>query len=527
MRKSLNGIPEFSKLPRLRSALQWLLNVRTSRSCALVLGLLIVCPDARPSELSAGTNVEVRLSTATGSRVSHVGDRLQATVIAPVIEGGMVVIPPGALLSGSVVSVHRLGLGLKHSVASIEFRFDSLQLPQQRSIPLSTQVIAVETAKERVNGHGAIGGIHPVANLSSAVSIMISTILMQPGIVLPVIGVKFLLVRSPDPEIYFPSGTEFVVQIKKAAFLPYAPARTALLPDLSPEQDSRARQLVDRMPEQQSQRGPNRPSDLVNIMFLGTQDAVERAFRAAGWTGAQAHNAVAVYRMFHCLVQRAAYTKAPMARLRLNGVPQQLEYQKSLDTFEKRHHIRLWKQDGSDAWLSAATEDVSFTVSKMHVTHASDQNIDNERAKVVNDLALTGCLDAGSVIPRDNLHVESKGKELIVTDGKIAVLRLNDCTHPVNVTGPEHHSVGSHLTHIAAVVGSDIVRSNPLSLSFNISNMILNREDAHTRTLQAGSRQQRKALATEALLSGRWKRASVVGNAVSLAGAGASISIGQ
>jgi hypothetical protein len=35
---------------------------------------------------------------------------------------------------------------------------------------------------------------------------------------------------------------------------------------------------------------------------------------------------------------------APMGRLTLNGATADAEYQKSLDTFSRRHHLRLWEQ---------------------------------------------------------------------------------------------------------------------------------------------------------------------------------------
>ena len=63
---------------------------------------------------------------------------------------------------------------------------------------------------------------------------------------------------------------------------------------------------------------------------------------------------------------------------------------------------RGWKQGQEDAWLGAATEDVSYKFQRMHLTHATDPLIDNERTKVLNDVAFTGCLDAATVMARDS-----------------------------------------------------------------------------------------------------------------------------
>ncbi len=503
-----------------------LLSLRWFRNAALLFAFVTVSLQAAGTQLPTGTNLEIRLAAPMGSRISHVGEQVRAMVIAPVIEDGTVAIPQGSTLSGTVISVHRLGWGLKHCTASLELRFDSLELPadgvakSSAVVPLTARVLQVETAKERVTANGVIGGIHPALNLSSGFSIFISAALMEPGLAVPFMGVKFLLVRSPDPEILFPAGTELIVQLQKPVELQRGAADGGYLPELGAEDEARVRSMLEDMPVQQTERGRNdAPSDLANVVLLGKQDQIDRAFRAAGWTGAQAHNAIALYRMFYCIVSRAGYSKAPMSQLRLNGVTQQMGYQKSLDTFAKRHHIRLWKQSRPDVWLSAATEDLSFTMNKMLVNHASDRNIDNERAKIVNDLALTGCLDGASVLARDNLRIESDGWRSIVTDGKIAVLRMNDCRHPRNVTPPEHFVVPSHIAHISGVIARDIMRSNPLSLGFNTTNMILNSEDAHLKSLQANALQARTRLprkvpAGEAVLSGTWKRPSMVASPV-------------
>jgi len=128
----------------------------------------------------------------------------------------------------------------------------------------------------------------------------------------------------------------------------------------------------------------------------------------------------------------------PMNTLTLNGLPSDFVYQKNLDTVQKRHHIRLWKERGrADVWLGAAAEDIGFRFELMHWTHSTAPKIDNERAKVVNDLALTGCLDAARLVPRDSRAVrqDPKRERSISTDANIAVIRLNSCNNPTAMPG--------------------------------------------------------------------------------------------
>jgi hypothetical protein len=116
-------------------------------------------------KLPAGTTLEVRLSTPTGSRISHAGDQVEASTIAPISFRGQILVPQASQVFGSVESVKRFGLGLKHITASIHYRFDTVRLTNGDIIAVQTEVLEVETAKERVDVDGtvrAFTGCNPV-----------------------------------------------------------------------------------------------------------------------------------------------------------------------------------------------------------------------------------------------------------------------------------------------------------------------------------------------------------------------------
>jgi len=248
----------------------------------------------------------------------------------------------------------------------------------------------------------------------------------------------------------------------------------AAIEPLSSSDLATARGFLAQLPTQQADQGPKHPSDLLNILFLGTHEQMNRAFHAAGWAGAQKHSLLTVYRMYHCMVQRTSYSAAPMGKLKLNGITSDAEYQKGLNTFSKRHHLRLWRYPESDAWFSAATEDISYRFHRGPLTHASDPHIDDERAKVVNDLAYTGCLDSAALIDRSWEVRADPDSAAIQTDGKIAVVRLNDCFHPITMPMPASDGQGqpSRIYQAAEAVRTDLVRSNPISLAFNARRMM-------------------------------------------------------
>jgi hypothetical protein len=208
-------------------------------------------------------------------------------------------------------------------------------------------------------------------------------------------------------------------------------------------------------------------------VFLGTPDQIGRAFRAAGWTGEGRRSILAVYRMYHCMVQRMGYLAAPMSKMTLNGVAPDSAYQKSLNTFSKRHHIRVWNQVEAGVSLGAATEDISYKFRRLHLSHATDPNVDSERAKVVNDLWMTGCVDSASMLERDNLRVLERQDGPILTDNGVAVVRLNDCKSVERSAGDfqraSRTSEGSRFGQALRAVRADIARSDPFLLVYYVA----------------------------------------------------------
>ncbi len=470
---------------------------------------------APADSLCAGTRLEVRLSSPTGSRISHSGDPIQAVVIAPVFSNGRVLIPQAAMLSGVVERVERVGLGLKHATSGIGYRFDTLHLPDEPPLRIDARVAQVETAKERVTADGVIGGIYPTANVSSTIDFYaVPALWMNPEFGVPVFGIKCLIARSPDPEIYFPAGTELVLELIASANIPNPGTPTANIAPLSTAKTAEAERVLANLPEQRTDRVRNRPSDLINILLLGSRESIQRAFEAAGWAGAQPHSLASIYRMYHCMVQRIGYSMAPMGNLTLNGMIADAEYQKSLDTFSKRHHVRLWKGGQENTWLGAATEDVGYRLRRMRLTHASDAFIDNERAKVVNDLAFTGCVADANLMNRDSSGSPDQQQDSIKTDGKIAIIRINDCENPRRMPA-QSSQFGPHARkrsiQVLIALRNDVIRANPVSLAYNTIRGLRDHESSQMNgSISAFRANPKQADSPESRLQVKWIRPSVL-----------------
>src|SRR6185312_15976226 len=409
----------------------------------------------------------------TGSRISHPGDPIEGTVIAPVSVQGRITVPQGSRLLGSVANATAIGFGLKHAAASITYTFHTLQLPGGAAIPVNTQLAEVETAKEHVDDLGTVDGIHPIVSLSSSVSFFaVPLLLADPPVGAPVLAIKSLVAPSPNPEIRFPTGTELILRLTRAVTVP-PPNDKDFVPTklLSPGDLTGIEHLL-KNSAQRAYMG-NRPSDIVNVLLIGTGKQLDRAFHASGWSQAQRKSPMSLFRMYHALTKRMGYPSAPMNGLTLNGVQSAFVHQKSLDTVQKRHHVRFWRYPGrANIWLGAAAEDVGFRFELAHWTHSTDPHIDSERAKVVNDLAFTGCVAAAGLLHRApaDLVQDPKAEHPIVTDGDVAVVRLNDCIHPKLMAGvdgtPALHEHG-RLVRTLTAFRDDIVRSNIFFTTYN------------------------------------------------------------
>ena len=405
-----------------------------------LLACLILNPFSRllrAQNLPAGTTLEIRLLTATGSRISQIGNPVEGTVIAPISFHGKMLVPLGSRVIGSVESVKRFGFGLKQTTASIQYRFHTLRFPNGNNVPIETELIEVENAKERVDVAGTVRGIHPVASVSSSLDLVTTPLLfIAPVLGAPIWGAKSVIAPAAIPEIYFPPGTELILRLTAPTSLRSSVTEPIGVTAFPPNEERNIQDLLTHTAQRAVMKG--KPSDLVNLVFLGTREEMDRAFRAAGWSRAEGKSPLSLFRMYHALAERVGYQRAPMDSLLLNGVPSDFVYQKCLDTVQKRHHVRLWKEPHqSNVWLGTAAEDIAFRFEVAHWTHSTAPYIDRERAKVVNDFAFTGCLNDAGLVTRDlaDLRTNSSAKRPIRTDGNIAVIRLNDCAHPNAMPG--------------------------------------------------------------------------------------------
>jgi hypothetical protein len=228
--------------------------------------------------------------------------------------------------------------------------------------------------------------------------------------------------------VYGP-GAELTLQLLK----PVSVQGPGTEPELQPVRDEEElNAMVRAQPFQTIAQKPPKPSDMTNLMFIGTQEQLERAFHEAGWATAHELNAQSAIETVRAISELRGYKEAPMSILLLEGKPPDLVFQKQLNTFAMRHHLRVWKRPATfhDApvWVSSATHDIGIDFSQKDMTfiHLIDPKIDRERAKVVTDLVATGRVRSVALVERPAVPKESMNAtgDKLETDGQMAVLLL-------------------------------------------------------------------------------------------------------
>ena len=410
-----------------------------TRAPALTLLVCLNSAVLHASTVPAGALIEIRLQQEINSYSTQSGSPVQGVVIAPVTVHGEVLIPAGSMIKGIVKTVHRVGVGLIRETATIDFQFQQLLLPDGSVIPIATRIAEIENARESVDKLGRIRGIRSTATPGYRAAGLLTSLAAVDPIALVFSTAAFAtMLRFSDPEIRFPVGTELLARIMENVEIAGRPEdATPKVTNSDGERDSMM-SLVRRMPFRTRTYLEHTPSDLTNLLFAGTLESMERAFVAAGWVTSANVTAATRYKMLRALAENQSYHEAPMSVLMLGDKRPVLTFSKTLNTFSKRHHLRIYDADenwaGQPVFTAAATQDIGIGFSAKHrgFTHLIDDHIDNERAKALNDLIFTGCVDRAETLDRPWVLANSKNAtgQKLITDGAIAILVLNECRNP-------------------------------------------------------------------------------------------------
>ncbi len=440
---------------------------------------------ANCEHIPAGKSFWVRLMDPVASYSSKPGTFIRAVLIQSPECGGGPVFPAGLEVDGQIVSVRKVGLGFLHDTAFVEVQFDHIVAADGTILPIASQLVEIDNARESVR-QGKIHGIRatntPQGRITSG---LIHLPTFNPYGDMGLIVYRLFTVL-PEPEIYLPPGTDLRLQLNVPLYVGDQPE----LPRASFEMDEYERGDVEMLLQNKSPRtttSKDKDADVVNLLFLGSREQIDTAFRAAGWVNSDHNSPRSVYKQFCAFLTLSNYHTAPMSMQYLDGQPQDLTWQKSFNSYGKRDHVRLWQESGTvlghEAWLSAYTRETGavLSVTNHKFIHHVDRNLDDGVNMLVRDLTLAGCVKSVRLMPRPELRqtfMNATGDEMR-TDGTLTVVQLDNCdgqtidyahTSPLIPIRPRSRYLRYLRTQVL-LYKSDVIRGNIIYSAFDLTRM--------------------------------------------------------
>lgn len=255
-----------------------------------------------------------------------------------------------------------MGWGIRRETAALTIHFDSVRLPDGRTLPMDARVFRVENARETVSAAGTIQGIRATGTLGHSAENQIASLTqIDPVAYIFTSAAGSAVLGFAEPEILYNAGTELDVAFNKPLITANKyPPRVPRM-DLSAEQAIQFGTIVKDLPFRTQTENTHRPSDITNLIFIGQPEALRRAFLAAGWTVADTLTAAATFETVKTLAGNQTYTQAPMSMLMLGDEKPLFAMEKSTNTFSSRHHVRVFATgetfDGEPVLTASSTQD--------------------------------------------------------------------------------------------------------------------------------------------------------------------------
>jgi hypothetical protein len=433
-------------------------------------------------QLPEGQLLWIRLSSPVSTYTAHVGDPVNAVLTQDVACDNDVLLPMGSAIDGVVRSKRKVGWGIRHETAALELEFNQATLADGSTVQMSAEVEEVENAREPLK-NGVIQGVLSSDTFQGRInSRLIHLPTLNPYSDLGLIVYKATFPIFPEPEIYYPAGTDMRLKMKAAvSSLPIAAGTR----NVTPADDSKLDVGIENLPDRTTTT-KSVSADLINLVFLGSREQVQAAFLQAGWRTTDPVSKRSFARGLYALLNNSGYAQQPMKTFLLEGKAQDMAWQKGLNSYGRRDHLRMWEWpiEGSKetAWVASSTHDTSAILSVKYrgFLHHISPDIDDERAKVIRDLNFAGCISSVSHVarPASPTFTQNATGDWMRTDGSIAVIQLKNCEpqYPeLNSSSVKPYKPGNHvfryLRRQILTFRSDIWRANIIYGMYDVGRM--------------------------------------------------------
>jgi hypothetical protein len=350
--------------------------------------------------LPAGTVLFLHLRTAVSTKTSKEGQEVTATVAREILAQGGIAVPIGATLTGTIAKCAQPTTADER--AELLLSFTKLTIPGERDLTLKGHLSAVSNARESLLADGTVVGVTESDTLAGLLSGALAKLSKNATIAEQIQKQR---IGQVSTAIEYPVGTDLQFTLTEPLAVSRIFASSSLTP-LSPGLRASLQNLLTDAPQRAVSKD-NKPGDPLNLVFVGNAQDIEQAFKSAGWSAVQRKDSTSIADTVRAVINDEGYEAAPVSNLFLFGRKEDFAFEKMLNTFNKRHHLRLWQTsarapDGRPIWLGAATHDTGIDIHPGVVSHATDPDLDDERSQVEADLVAGGDVRAIQLISRPN-----------------------------------------------------------------------------------------------------------------------------
>jgi LssY C-terminus len=438
-------------------------------------------------QLPAGQSLWIRLTSPVSTYTAKPGDPVHAVLTQDLACENEVLLPMGTHVEGLVRSKRKVGWGIHHETASLELEFNRATEGPDEPIRFTARVDEIENAREPVH-NGVIQGIRSSDTFQGSInSRLIHLPTWNPYSDPVLIIYKAIFPIFPEPEIYYPAGTDMRLRTTTDITLPQSSV-TSMHDSFEPNspESNRLEALVGPLPWRVTTSN-NVNADVINLIFVGSQDQVSSAFHESGWDNADPVSRRSVAKNLYALLNQSGYAREPMMTFYLNGKPEDMNWQKGLNSYDRRDHLRIWQwtstETAAPVWIASSTHDTRAVLAIKHLgfVHHITPEIDDERSTIIRDLDFAGCVRSVTYVSRPEIPASTRNAtgDLMRTDGEIAVVTLQPCDSTVPQSDSEGeiatYRPGNHVFRFMRrqilTFRSDIFRANIIYGTFDVGRM--------------------------------------------------------
>jgi len=456
----------------------------------LSFSFLGFCPatPAQCDSVKSGERIWVRLLGPLASYSAKAGNKIEAMVIESPSCDGVETIPVGSTVEGEMTTVRKVGMGFVHETAQMHVEFRNLKLRDGSEIAITSRLVEIDNARERVKD-GTIHGVNATDTPQGRITNRLKHLpTWNPYSDLALVAYRSAFPFFPEPEIYLPRGSDLKLELTAEVSLPANLQREADT-DTPDEIEQAVLEITAPDLPLRTTTKHGQDADIVNVVLLGSEEQMDAAFHAAGWKRGDQMSTRSVLRQARAFLSFQNYPSAPITTQLMDGQRVSSTWEKGLDSYAKREHLRVWGRndviEGQTVWLGAMTRETGAVLSvRQHkFIHHIDAQMDEGREILARDLGLAGCVAAVYYVQRPQMKRATMNAtgDPMRTDGSLAVVQLKDCENAVfeqasdapAVAARPHSKIARYLRMQILSFKSDLIRGNFVYGAFDLTRLLV------------------------------------------------------